>query len=427
MCRLARATSTGIIDVRVAAAIVAMLALSAQALTCRADDRIELRGEFDSRLIYSDATPSFLEGGFGRQRFDEDHQSLRLGRAFGTARVRLSDTMTANAVVGTYGDDDKNAIDLTEAYVDYRPFPNGPWRWRLRGGMFYAPISLENRGPGWTNVYTVSNSAIATWIGEEIRSVGLEGEARWRGQSLGKPDEVALVFGLFGWNDPAGVLIAARGWALHDRQTAAFGHLPSPGAKYEEGYPPIELFHEIDDQPGYYAGLAWRHGEALELRVMHYDNRGDPAAERNEVYAWETDFNVLGVRYEPGEHWTLIAQLLDGYTAVGGSGASFPTNDWDLRAAFVLGSYEWGDNRVSVRYDDFQTRQQNGFEIGEYDDDGYATTLAYLRDFGEHWQVCAEWLRIHSTFGGREEVGLEETVDETQLQLVVRYRLKYQR
>src|SRR6188472_4107934 len=155
-CRPARATSTGTTEMRFAAATIAMLALGAQTLTCRADDRIELRGEFDSRLIYSDATPSFLDGGFGRQRYDEDTQALRLGRAFGTARVRLTDTVTANAVVGTYGDDDQNPIDLTEAYVDYRPFPNGPWRWRLRGGMFYAPISLENRGPGWTNVYTVS-------------------------------------------------------------------------------------------------------------------------------------------------------------------------------------------------------------------------------------------------------------------------------
>ena len=413
---------------RGAYAVVTWVALGMLTLTCQAGDRVELRGELDLRLIDSDATPSFLEGGYGRQRFDEDHDGLRLGRAFLTARVRLSDTVTANAVVGTYGDHDKNPIDLTEAYVDWRPFPQGAWRWRLRGGLFYAPISLENRGPGWTNVYTVSNSAISTWIGEEVRTVGLEGEARWRGQALGRADEIALVGGVYGWNDPAGVLIASRGWALHDRQTAAFGHLPAPGSMGGEyKMPPLELFHEVDDRVGYYAGVAWRHAEWLELRALHYDNRGDPVAVRDDSYAWTTRFNVVGARIEPDEHWTLIAQALDGVTVVGGSGAPFPRNDWDLRAAFALASFAWGPNRISARYDRFETRQHHGFGIPEYDDTGHAATLAYLRDFGEHWQAGAEWLRIHSTFGDREELGLPETIDETQTQLVVRYRVKYQR
>ena len=76
------------------------------------------------------------------------------------------------------------------------------------------------------------------------------------------------------------------------------------------------------------------------------------------------------------------------------------------------------------RYDWFQTRQQHGFEMGEYDDDGHAPTVAYLRDFGENWQLGAEWLRIHSTFGAREELGVPPTLDETQTQLVVKYRLR---
>jgi hypothetical protein len=412
---------------RATAAVAIVLSLGTHALACHAGDRVELRGELDLRLVHSDGTPSFLEGGFGRQRFDAEHEGLRLGRAFATARVRLGDTVTANAVIGTYGDDDENAVDLTEAYVDYRPFPNGPWRWRVRGGLFYAPVSLENRGPGWTNVYTVSNSALATWLGEEIRTVGLEGEARWRGQSTGRPDEIALVAGAYGWNDPAGVLVAARGFALHDRQTATFGHLPAPGSYEQAGWAPLELFHEIDDRVGYYVGAAWRHAEWLELRALHYDNRGDPAAVRDQIYAWATRFDVLGLRLESGDHWTLLAQVLEGATVIGGSGAPFPKNDWDLRAGFVLASYTWGANRISARYDRFETEQRHGFGMPEYDDqDGHATTLAYLRDFGDHWSVGAEWLQIHSTFEAREELGLAPTVTETQAQLVVRYRIKYQ-
>ncbi len=407
---------------RCARAVAIVLLLGSRALTCNAADRLEVQGELDLRLVDSDASPSFLEGGLGRQRFDSDHDGLRLGRATFDARLRITDIVTARVVANTYGDDDTNAVDLTEAYVDYRPFPDGPWRWRVRGGMFYAPISLENRGPGWTNVYTVSNSAISTWIGEEIRTVGVEGEARWRGQAHGASSDVALVLGLYRSNDPAGVLVAGRGFALHDWQTPAFGQFPYPGSmEYDDGSS-IEMFDEIDDRPGYYAGVAWQRG-TLELRALHYDNRGDPTARKNGVLAWDTHFNVAGLRYEPGEHWTLIGQLLDGVTIVGGD-ASLPTNDWDLRAAFLLTSYAWGANRISGRYDWFQTRQQHGYEMGEYDDDGHALTVAYLRDFGENWQLGAEWLRIHSTFGAREELGLPPTLDETQTQLVVKYRLR---
>jgi hypothetical protein len=402
------------------------LVLGLHSLACGAGDRLEVRGELDLRLVYSDASTSFLEGGLGRQRFDPDHDGLRLGRAFAVARFRMTDTVSAHLVADTYGDHDDNPVDLSEAYVDYRPYPEGPWRWRVRGGLFYAPISLENRGPGWANVYTVSNSAISTWIGEEVRTVGLEGEALWRGRALGRNSDVSLVLGVLGWNDPAGVLVARRGFALHDRQTAAFGQLAYPGSMGQGPRAPLELFREIDDRPGYYAGVAWRHREALELRALHYDNCGDPTA-LDQVFAWDTRFDVVGLRFEPDEHWTLIAQLLDGVTIVGGAGSFLPTQDWDLRAGFALASYAWGPHRISIRYDRFQTRQQQGFGIPDYDDDGDASSIAYLRDLGEHWQFAAEWLRIHSTFGDREDLGLPPTINEAQAQLALRYRLRIRR
>lgn len=403
-----------------------VLLLCLQAWTCRAGDRFELYGELDLRLIDTDASPSFLEGGLGRQRFDPDSDGLQLGRAFASARLRVADTVTANLVAGSYGDGDANWIDATEAYVDYRPYPDGPWRWRLRGGMFYAPVSLENRGPGWNNVYTVSSSALATWIGEEFRTVGLEGEARWRGQAVGSPHEVAFVLGAFGWNDPAGVLLAFRGFALHDRQTPVPGQLPFPGSYYEGGSEEIEFFKEIDDRPGYYAGVSWRYAQTIELRALHYDNCGDPTA-FDGSFAWDTHFNVAGLRFEPGEHWTLIAQWLGGETIVGGAGSFLPTQLWDLQTGFALASFAWGPSRISVRYDRFRTRQRQGFEIPNYDDTGHAASVAWLRDLGEHWQLAAEWLRIRSTFDEREELGLPATIDETQTQLVLRYFFKFRR
>jgi hypothetical protein len=334
--------------------------------------------------------------------------------------------VSTHLVAGSYGDGNEAPVDVTEAYVDYRPYPDDAWRFRVRAGMFYAPISLENRGPGWGNVYTVSNSVVSTWIAEEFRTIGVEGEARWRGQALGYADEIALVSGVYGWNDPAGVLVASRGFAVHDRQATAFGHQPYPGSLYEGPAPKIDLFKEIDNRAGYYAGLAWRHGGAFELRALHYDNRGDPTA-FDGTFAWDTSFDVVGLRIEPGEHWTFVAQALDGRTSIGGRGSFLSTQLWDLRAGFALASFAWGDNRLSARHDNFRTRQQKGGEIPLYDDTGHSTAVAYLRDFGEHWEVAAEWLRIHSTFGEREELGLPPTIDEDQAQLVLRYRIRVAR
>ena len=191
-------TSTGTTEMRCARAVAIVLLLGSHALTCHAGDRLEVQGELDLRLVDSDASPSFLEGGLGRQRFDSDHDGLRLGRA----------TFDATAANHRHRDRARRRRHVRRRRHERRGPHRGVRRLpavsqtdrgagELRGGMFYAPISLENRGPGWTNVYTVSNSAISTWIGEEIRTVGVEGEARWRGQAHGASSDVALVLGLY--------------------------------------------------------------------------------------------------------------------------------------------------------------------------------------------------------------------------------------
>ena len=114
---------------------------------------------------------------------------------------------------------DDNAFDLTEAYLEYRPYPAGGWRSRVKLGAFYAPISLEHRAAGWTNPYLISSSAINTWVGEELRTIGAEYSLEWLGTRSGHDFDAGFVAAIYGYNDPAGVLIASRGWALHDRQT----------------------------------------------------------------------------------------------------------------------------------------------------------------------------------------------------------------
>ncbi len=287
---------------------VAILLL-APAMVARAGDRLELTGLLDLRVVAADGTTSYLNGGLGRTRFDSDHDGVQLGRLMLAGRFRLTDTLTLNAVAESYADGDVQPAGFSQAYLDWRPFPTRPVRFRLRAGAFYPPVSLEHRQVGWTSPYTLSTSALNTWIGEEFRVIGTELEARWLGASQGYNGDVALVGGVYGWNDGAGTIMADRGWALTDRPSLLLGGL---------GHAHEHLYTELDGRPGYYAGVAWRHGEALEVRALHYDNRADPGAHNSRFdFAWETRFTSVGVRYEPTDRVTLMAQHLDGKTYVG--------------------------------------------------------------------------------------------------------------
>ena len=94
---------------------------------------------------------------------------------------------------------------------------------------------------------------------------------------------------------------------------------PYPGSMaYDDAAVRSKCSDEIDDRPGYYAGVAWQRGERSNCARCTTTTAAIPTAQKNDAFAWDTHFNVLGLRYEPDEHWTLIAQLLDGVTVVGG-------------------------------------------------------------------------------------------------------------
>ncbi len=378
-------------------------------------DQLALDGELDLRWLHSSAEPSFLNGGVGTLRFDPGHEDVRLGRAFLAPRLRISDTVTLHAVVDAYGDHDRNPVDLSELWAEWRPFPTGAVRFRTRVGAFHMPISMENRGPGWSDVYTITPSALNTWLGEEFRTIGAEFEARWLGASRGYLGDFAFVAAAYGWNDPAGALVADRGFALTDRPSTLFGGL---------GRPPITFYHEIDRRPGYYAGLTWRHHDRLELRALRYDNRADPGAETEAGGgAWLTRFNSVGARLEPDRRCTLIAQYLDGETIIGPNSAGAGQFRMAYRAAFALASVEWSSDRLTVRYDDFHTHQLSGFYGSPADEAGHAWTLGWSHDLAEPWQLAAEWIRVSSHFAPRADYGVPILLVESQLQLALRYRL----
>jgi hypothetical protein len=319
-----------------------------------------------------------------------------------------------HAVADAYGDHDRNSVDLSELWAEVRPFPTSALRWRVRVGAFYMPVSLENRGPGWSDVYSITPSALNTWLGEEFRTIGAEFEARWLGASSGYLGDVSVVAAAYAWNDPAGALIADRGFALSDRPSTLFGGL---------GRPPTTFYHEIDRRPGYYAGLSWRHHDRLEMRALRYDNRADPGVSTVAGgTAWRTRFSSFGARLTPTANWTFIAQYLDGDTIVGPDSAGPDQFRMTYHAAFALASLEWGRERLTARVDYFGTHQSSGFYGPPADDSGHAWTAAWTHDLGAQWQLAAEWIRVTSRFPPRGAAGGMPPFVESQTQVAIRYR-----
>jgi opacity protein-like surface antigen len=366
--------------------------------------------DLDVRLVSSDGERTFVNGGLGTLRFDDTQSGLRLGRARFALSQALGEVWSLRLDASDWGDHDRNPIDLTEAYLQFRPYPLRGFRFRLKAGAFHAPISVENRAAGWESPYTLSYSAINTWLGEELRTIGVEGQLDWLGTRTGHGFDVALTGGLFGWNDPAGVVIAHQGFALDDRQTTLFGRAGSSS-----------VFHEIDDRAGYYVGIEGRYFDRVVVRALHYDNRADPEAYDASIraYAWDTHFNSVGLRAESSDGWTVIAQYLDGETYIEPHGEDL---GWPFKARFALISRQMGNHRLSVRYDSFSVDSES--TDGGGSQQGHAWTAAYVFEPNTHWRFTLEWLHVTSDTANRIlELGLPRPATENQVQLAARFAL----
>jgi hypothetical protein len=374
----------------------------------------------DMRSIVSDGNTSFLYDGQGKLRFDEDHDGLQLGRLRAAWNQPLGEVFAAHVEASAWDDDDKNPIDLTEAYLEYRPYPRAGWRSRVRLGAFYPPLSLESRAIGWETPYTITPSAIGSWIGEEIRTIGLEGQIDWLGTRQGRDFDLQLTGALFGWNDPAGTMLALHGFALHDRQTTLFGRVGAPQTDPEA--PVKEVFHEMDGRPGYYIGAQARYHDRAILNLLHYDNRADPTVASAELrdMAWKTRFDALALRLEPTADWTVLLQAMDGDTVIN----PFITLVWEFDSQSALVARRFGRHMLAARYDTFQVEYRNDMNRPG-SEDGHAWCAAWTYEPGDAWRFALEWLRVESDVPRRAvELGEPALATESKLELSVRYSLQ---
>lgn len=414
---------------------VLALVLAAFPAAALADDSHVFEGAVDVSAIHvSSPFTTWLDEGQGKLRFDEDDGALEFSRAFLEYRGRLTSTVIAHTVLNLQDTKDR-ALDLTEAYLEWRPVPRTSWIVRSRVGAFYPRLSLENVDAGWSSPYSLSSSAINTWIGEELRTFGAEVRASRSFEALPLAPELAVEGAMFYGNDPTGALLNRRGWALHDRQTGIFSALPLPQTSAIEPWEPfpknpdgLEAFREIDHRPGFYVAAELLAGESLRLKVMHYDNHGNPEVLDKFEYAWKTRFNHVGLQFSAPGDFGVIAQWLDGSTVMGPDLGPWHVYDSTFDARFLMLTRAFGRHRVSARYDKFDVQPFNDPDNYTNRDNGQAWTVSYLFDWSEHVRLGAEYLTIATEHCVTDQCawvfnGLPRTSRQDQLQLSLRWQL----
>ncbi|HXT22739.1 MAG TPA: hypothetical protein VN923_18475, partial [Thermoanaerobaculia bacterium] len=413
---------------RVAGGVVALLVLAAP---LRAVIEQDVHGVVSLRALAVSGGDSWVDGGLGKLRFDDDDEPLSFGAAHVAYRARLTPILALRAAASAYADGPGSLVDLDEAYLELRPVPRSAWRLVARGGAFHAPFSLENTGVGWTSPYTLSYSSVNGWFGEELRTIGADLQATHEGAAAGSPHDFGLLLGAFQANDPAGALLSWRGWAIGDRPTRLFERLPlaplpgfgSTGLFFvQEAFE--EPFKELDGRTGWYAGAQWDYLDRSRLRVQHYDNRGDALVAKDGQWTWRTELDHAGWHLRLPSGSEAIAQVVRGETEMDGFDGPFVYADFG--AWFLLLSHGWGRQRASLRYDDFWVHDRDHVAGDPNQEDGHAWTAAWFLDgprgrWGA-WRIGAEALRIQSWRPAREILGEPVRRTEKSLQLVGEWR-----
>ena len=353
------------------------------------DRAVSLRALLDVRFVRQGPAPSWMEGGPGKTRYGgvfEDNGFERITR-FAVSQFALEPAATLPYDIRAFAQINWNVDVAFDGNVGaYNTWPllieagfRKEWvtrddGWALQAGVNNAPFSLEHTGPARTPEFSLTPSALNTWLWEDGRVVGLEGEW-WR--TLAHDIGVDGIAG-FGWGpDQLGILLARRGWVMSDFLTGVNSGLTIPGAA-QEGH----VFNELDDRPALYAAFNLSTpAQILKLRLGYYDNLGNLAVPG----VWETRFGTVGGVLQPLPGLDVIVQYLVGHTVTRTN--SFSSN---FSAWYPLASYRYRNHRLTVRYDYFRVSDLDGPpDTGER---GEAITVAYLFEFWLRHRLAFEYI-----------------------------------
>ena len=383
-------------------------------------------GIADLRLGVSSGENSWNEGGFGKTRFgggDGGKTSVR-GQLASADLVWNPSVDDFSMVLDLqYQPEQTHAVDLAQAYLQYKPAPVNDLRLMARAGFFYPPISMEHEGyagGAWTVANTITPSAINSWVGEEGKVVGLEGSLRYT--AFG--NEVGATAGLFGDDDTSGTLLAFRGWALDDVTGTATDRI---------GLPPMNSFirvrqgqvtepvRELDGRVGYYGRIDWRLPSRLSLNAFYYDNGGDMTSVQTPLqWAWKTTFWNLGGRFDIDDKTWLIGQAMTGKTLMGFPHGDSVWVDVDFSSAYLMAVRALGPGALAVRGETFATGNDPASHVERYSETGWAATADYRYPVTRNIALLGEVLHVWSDRPSRVLTGVDPREAQTTVQASAR-------
>ncbi len=363
-----------------------------------------------------DGPRSFFDGGYGKLEDGDQPARSRAGAVLGELRLAVDwepvpgwrlfvhgaarlDGNPAEASEATAG----SGSGLFEGFVERRFGFGAGQEFGVKLGQFFLPASRENVEALWASPYTLTLSALNSWVAEEIRPIGLDlawsrtspGDQRW---SLGAS--------LFGGNDTAGTLLAWRGFALHDRPTPTARFLPLPpvaalATTFEDQDPrgTRPFSGDLDRRLGYAGRARWdAPGGRAVVQATAFLNDGDRALHSGQ-YAWQTDFRWLSTEVELPAGLRFLAEWGSGTSEMGFAPPGRRSRsqvDIGFDVLYAMLSWQRGALRTSLRYDDFVIEDRDFTPGDDNRENGSAWTLAFIASRGDHWRIGAEVLYLEA-------------------------------
>jgi len=401
---------------------LALTALAAgPALAVEAD----VAGIVDLRYSVVDGIDSYVNGGAGKFRYDDGGQ-LSIAQAGLVGKLEWDNGLSFHAVANGYLDGVEDAIGFTEAYFKYRTVPSDAGlRHGVRLGIFYPAISLENNATAWSTPNTLTPSSMNSWIGEELRSTGVEYTAEWLGRFSARPYDLKLQGSLFMNNDPAGAMLSWHGWTLSSRQTLLHEKLPLPDMPARQGLldaqaPASDPFHEEDDDLGFTLSTELKFPRKGLVQLGWFDNQAVPWSRTNGQYGWRTRFGWAGFKWRLPARFSLSGQIMQGDTLMQAPWRQDVVNN-DYRSAYLALSWSNKPHRLTARVEEFSVTD-NDATVGDNNDEyGKAFTLAWRYQLQKNWFLLSEFNWINSSRWARTYEGASPDLIERQLQFASRY------
>jgi hypothetical protein len=383
----------------------------------------------DARMVVANGEQSWVNRGLGKTAFQGTHDGDYKFYAIPVEgdliwTPRFTDSLSAS-VSAAWQRDQEHPVDLLEAFVSFLPQQKHAVGFSARAGVMWPEISLENTtGGAWSTVNTLTPSAINSWVGEEVKVLGLEGTVR---TSIGD-NMLAFTGSIFGFDDTSGTLLSFRGWALHSDKATVFGHFPLPPLN-----PFITLLQqhetrsmiEIDHRPGFYGRFEWRPPAPFGAALFYYDNRGDPQAFTPEgQWGWRTRFLNLGINADLGPKTRLLAQAMTGSTIMGFKTGGERWVHTQFRSAFVSVTQTLTPKAVlTARIEAFRTHELGSEMSPDDSEHGWSTTVALRYNLRDDLTAFAEATNVRSRRGVRADLGLDPFQPQTVFQLGLRFRI----